>query len=242
MLTPATPPYADLAARLAALDAQAGAAYLRHATPSRATGADVAFLKLFAQLYEARAAASEQNPAFAVTLLPKTGATAPVGVGLPLLPAGVLPQVDFPKAGELTVTIDVAGPLTLTVTPPLGTPFPVVPASAPTRQTATFKAPHDGVYAIDLTVQGTALATVYVLVCRGEYRRFRELSRTLAFGFRLSPPRPTDDYLELLACLVFAEAGAATGDPALAADMLAAARAVPPAPSPVGIYPYPRHA
>jgi hypothetical protein len=234
---PATPLYADLPARLAALDAQEGSAYLRHARGY--AGADTAFLKLFTLRYELRAALAEQNPAFAATLLPVSGASAPAGVGLPLLPAGILLRVDAERAGYVTITLDVAGPAALIVTPPVGPAFAVALAAAPTRQTAAFKAPLDGVYALHLAAQGASLGTVYVVVSRREYALFRELSRALAFGFRPSPPRPSDDYLEMLACLVFAEASAQVGNPTRATQMLAAARAVTQAETPVGIYPYP---
>ena len=238
MPTPA--PYDALPDRLAALQQQGTAAYLRHAAhPNR--GNDRAHLKLWAAAYEARAALAEQNPAFAQTLLP--AGTAPAAPdGLPLVPAGIAWAVDQPGApGTVTLTIDVAGGPGLSVLAPGATaPFRPAVLAGPTRSTCTFPAPLDGLYAVTLDLAGTKLATLYVPVTRAEFRLFRADSRAGHFAFRLAPARPCAAYVARLARLVAAEAAARCGDAPLALALLASARAVPAAPAPTALYPYSR--
>jgi hypothetical protein len=83
-----TDPYADLPARLQSLQAQQTAAFVYQARhPGTQAGAS---FKLWAGVYEARAALAEQNPAWATAQLPRPGSPSPLpGVGIPLVPAGV---------------------------------------------------------------------------------------------------------------------------------------------------------
>lgn len=217
------------------------AAVLRHATHPNRSGADVAILRLWALHYEARCAVAESNSAYAQTLLPTTGATETPGAGLPLVPAGVLWQVDAPGApGTITLTVDIAGAIMLLVLPPNAiAAIPVPVTLAPTRATAVFQAPVDGLYKVSVQVGGRTIVQLYVPVSRAEFGLLREDSRHLAYQFRAKPqPRPGDDYLERLALLAAAEAAAQTAHPELALAWLAAARSIAAPETPTAIYPY----
>lgn len=237
MSTPLPPTY-ELTARLDSLRAQYVADYVRHARRAYVSGSVAAHFKHWAAAYEARAALAEQNPAFAQTLLP-TGDTPPPPNALPIVPAGVLWEVDKTAPGTLTVSVDVTGPVTLSVTAPTSSvPFLVFVTLTAGRASATFPAPADGLYALVLTAGPARLATLYVPVARAAYRLLREDSRGLAYGFRAALPTPSPALAERLACLIGAEAAARTGQPVLARALLAAARAVVPAPTPTGIFPF----
>lgn len=236
-MSPAALPYADLPARLQTLQAQQRAAYVYQARhPGTQAGAS---LKLWAAVYEVRAALAEQNPAWAATQLPKWGQAVTAGVGLPLVPAGVWVALDEAGPGKITLSLAVAGPVTLTVLAPgATTPFSPLVVQQPTRATTIFDARADGIYRVTLTVGGVTLATLYVVVPRAEFRRFREYSRALYFGAGDTLPRPTELYCAFLARLVAAEAAARTGQPALAARLLDSARALPLPTRPVGLFPF----
>lgn len=237
MLTPLPPVY-DLTARLDSLRAQYVADFVRHARRPSALGSVAAHFKHWAAAYEALAALAEQNPAFAQSLLPKEDGY-PVPNSLPVVPAGVLWEVDKAGPNTLTVTVDVAGGCAIQVSPPLGPAFAATVTTTPTRTTATFPAAADGLYGLVLRVGTSRLAALWVPVARGEHRLLREDCRALGFGYRNVLPTPSPELAERLACLIGAEAAARTNQPALARTMLAAARAVPPAPTPTGIYPFP---
>ena len=215
------------------------AAFVRHAKRPGVYGPAQSHYTLWTQAYEVRAAFNEQNPAFAHTLLPATGQNDPLPNAWPLVPAGVRWAVDEAAPGTLTVTVDVAGPVSIQVVPPAPVaPFAATVTLAPTRAAATFPAVADGLYTLKLSVAGSVLATVYVPVSRAGFRRFREHSRALGFGFRLpQATRPSEDYTATLARLIAHEAAAYTGQPALAARLLAAALAVPAPATPTALYP-----
>lgn len=236
MLTP--DPYANLPDYLLALQGQAVAAYVRHATHPERVGTGTAHLKLWARAYEGRAALAEQNPAFAQTLLPTSAGTVmPGAVGLPLVPAAVRWAVDEASPGTVTLTMDIAGAVTVLVQPPNKTAaFNPVMVLGLTRATTIFAAAVDGLYLLTLSVGGSPLATLYVPVTRTETRLFREDSRALRFAFNPQPPRPTPTYLARLARLAGAEALAVTRQPTAAAALLASARALPPSTLPTGLY------
>jgi len=240
MLTP-PPLYADVPARLAALEALVVAAYWRHARKPALHGPAGAHLMYWAAYYEALAALAENNPVFARTLLPGAGAGALAwpGVGLPLVPAGVLALVDKTRRNSISVTVDVAGPVTLSVLAPHATtPFAAVLTRTPTRASTTFDAPADGLYRLILSVGSTVLARVLVPVQRAEFRRFRENSRAQAHAFLGRKPRPHGAFKARLARIMAAEAAAQTGQPELFARLAASAAAVPTAPAPVALYPH----
>jgi hypothetical protein len=135
--------------------------------------------------------------------------------------------------------VDVAGPVVLSVLAPgTSTPFTPQVTQLATRATTVFEARADGIYRILLTVGSTHLATLYVVVPRAEFRRFREHSRLLYFGATDTLPRPTGTYCGFLARLVAAEAAARTGQPDLASRLLDSARALPQPPRPVGLFPF----
>lgn len=239
MLTP-VPPYAALPARLLALQAEALAAYVRHAKRPAVYGAARKHLRLWAASYEARAAFAEQNPAFAQTLLPAAaGLSAPNR--LPLIPAGVRWAVDESAPNTVTLTVDVTGIVTFTVTAPGRVPFAPPLTYAPTRATATFAAPVDGLYAVTLSAGKTILASLLVPVTRTEFGLFREQSRALAFAFKQHRPTPSSTYLAVLARLIGAEAAAQTGQKALALALLLALRGVRPAATPTALFPFVYH-
>lgn len=236
MLTP-VPPYAALPARLLALQAEALAAYVRHAKRPAVYGAAQKHLRLWAASYEARAAFAEQNPAFAQTLLPAAaGLSAPNR--LPLIPAGVRWAVDESAPNTVTLTVDVTGPVTLQVQPPVGASFAVVPVLQATRATATFAAPVDGLYAVTMSAGTVALTRLLVPVTRTEFGLFREQSRALAFAFKQHRPTPSSTYLAVLARLIGAEAAAQTGQEKLALSLLLALRAVRPPATPTALFPF----
>lgn len=235
MPTPA--PYDNLPARLLTVQAAAVAAYVRHARHPERVGADAAHRRHWATAYEARAALAEQNPAFAALLVAPTGsAPTPGASGLPLLPAGVRWVVDQDGPGTVTLSVDVAGAVTLLVTPPNLPAFAVVPVATATRATATFAAPVDGLYRVALAVGGAALAVLYGLVTRTEIRLFREDSRAQRLAFAPLPRPLSPAYLARLARLAGAEALARTGQPLAAAAALASIRALPAAPTPTGLF------
>ena len=155
------------------------------------------------------------------------------------MPAGVRWAVDEAAPGTLTVTVDVAGGASLRVVPPAPlAPFLPTATLTPTRVTTTFPAVADGLYALVLMAGGSTLATVYVPVSRAGFRRFREHSRALRFGFRLpQAATPSPEYTATLARLIAREAAAYTGQTALAADLLQAALAVPAPRTPIALYP-----
>ena len=215
-------------------------AYVRHAKRPGVFGAAQAHYTLWCSANEVRDALNEQNPAFAQTLLPATaGSAGPLPNAWPLVPAGVRWAVDETAPGTLTVTVDVAGPVAVRVVPPKpAAPFDAAVTLTATRATLTFPAVADGLYALTLSVAGSLLATVYVPVSRAGFRRFREHSRALRFGFRLpQPARPSAPYTATLARLIAHEAAAYTAQPVLAAKLLAAALAVPAPVTPTALYP-----
>jgi hypothetical protein len=236
LLTPLPPVYA-LTARLDSLRAQYVADFVRHARRPNVAGTVAAHFKHWAAAYDALAALAEQNPAFAQTLLPAAEGY-PLPNSLPVVPSGVLWEVDKTSPGTLTVTVDVAGALTLRVIPPTGSDFIPALVVTPTRTATTFLAVADGLYGLVLAVGSTRLATVWVAVCRAEHRLLREDARALGYGYRNATPTPSDELAERLACLIGAEAAARTGQPELSRTMLAAARAVPHAPTPTGLFPF----
>jgi hypothetical protein len=223
---------------LALLQEDARLAYLRHAARPFVHGPAGEHLRLWAGLYEAKACLNEQNPAFAASLL-RTGGFMPlVAPGLPVLPTGVRWAVDEEVPGTIKLAVDVAGGATFSVVPPGGTAFAPTVTGLPTRASTTFPAKADGLYKVLISVGATTLATLYIPVMRAEFRRFRENSRALAFGFRAARPKPNDPYRQRLACIIAADAAAQTGQPALYAALMADALAIEQAPSPVALYPY----
>ncbi|GAC1589675.1 MAG: hypothetical protein NVS3B25_07450 [Hymenobacter sp.] len=239
---PAPLPYADLPARLLTLQAAAVAAYVRHAGHPNRVGASSAHRKLWGAAYEARAALAESNPATAQGLLPASGSS-PLPHALPLVPAAVRWAVDESARNTVSLSVDVAGPVGVSVTAP-GASTPLTPAPVvtltPTRASTVFPAVADGLYRVTLTLGSTALAALLIPVSRAEFRLFREDSRALGFAFRSVVPAPSPTYRARLALLAGAEAAARTGQAALAASLLAAVRALPPAPTPPALYPFPR--
>lgn len=237
-MSPTLSPYADLPARLQTLQTQQRAAYVYQARhPGTQPGAS---LKLWAAVYEARAALAEQNPAWAAAQLPALGQPVGVaGVGIPLVPAGVRYALDEAGPGKLTLSLEVGGPVTFSVLAPGATAsFAPLVAQLPTRATTVFDARADGIYRVALTTGSVHLATLYVLVPRAEFRRFREYSRLLYFGAGDALPRPAGAYCGFLARLVAAEAACRTGQPELATRLLDSARALPAPTRPVGLFPF----
>lgn len=228
-----------LADSLALQEEAARLAYLRHAARPSVLGPAGEHLRLWASLYEARACLSEQNPAFAATLLPMGGFVPLAAPGLPVLPAGVRWAVDEDKPGTISLAVDVASPVTLSVLAPgATTAFTPTVVGLPTRASTTFPAKAEGLYQVVISLGATHLATIYVPVMRELFRRFRELSRALAFGFTSRRPRPTDNYQALLSCIITATAAAQTGQVALYAQLVTDALALEQAPSPVALYPH----
>ncbi len=226
-------------AQLTTLQQAAAAAFYRHAARPYVLGPADEHERLWLLAYEARAAAGEGNPAFALTLLPPAEPVSATGPGLPLLPVGVRYVVDEAGPGLVTVTLDVAGAVSIDVlSPQSGIPYPATVTTTATRATATFTASADGLYALTLAVGSAGLATVYVPVLRGLWRRFREQARALGFAFRVGRPRLGEAARALLARLIAAEAAAHTGDPVLFAQLVASANALPLPASPVALYPY----
>lgn len=228
-----------LADSLALLQEDARLAYLRHAARPFVHGPAGEHLRLWAGLYEAKACLNEQNPAFAASLLPKAGFMPLAAPGLPVLPTGVRWAVDDKDAlGAIKLTVDVAGGASFSVIPPGGSVFMPIVTGLPTRASTTFPAKLDGLYQVLISAGSTTLATLYVPVMRAEFRRFRENSRALAFGFHASRPNFSGPYLKRRACIIAADASAQTGRPDLYAAHMASAAAIEQAPSPVALYPH----
>lgn len=228
----------DPAARLLAARARADAAYLRHATHPNYAGVDVAFERLWGQWLEGKCALAESNPTYGAALLGSPSPVA-VGVGLPLLPAAVRWAVDEAAPGTVSLTVDVAGGVGVSVTPPSGPAFTPAVTTAPTRATTTFNAAVDGLYLVTLTAGGSVVARLYVPVTRREFSLLREDSRHQRHQFsHTTTPRLTPQMRLRLALLRGAECAAHSGLPDLAASLLARVRALgsyTPA-----IYPAPR--
>lgn len=214
-------------------------AYVRHARRPDVVGPVAEHRKLWGAHYEARAAAADENPAFAATLLPRTGALTVAGPGLPVRPAGVRWAVDEAAPRTISLAIDVTGAITLSVQGPRSrVPFTPLVASGATRSTTVFDAAQDGLYTVRVLRAGSVMATLLIPVQRAAFARFRELSRALAFAFQTDRPRPTEEYDTLLALVIGAEAAAATGQADLFAELSAAALAVPLSSTPTALYPH----
>jgi len=224
--------------QLALLEEEARVAYYKHAGAPYLTGPAGRAQQLWAGCYEARTALAETNQTFAVSLLPSTGALPVVGPGLPVLPTGVRAVVSAGNPSIITLTIDVAGPVSLTVTNPNGGVFSPVVVQTATRASTSFAARNDGLFEVAVLVGNAPLAHLYVPVNRREWARFREDSRYLAFQFKASRPRPKGHYLTRLARLIQANGAAQTGQPALYAQLAASAAAVPESPKPAHVFPY----
>jgi hypothetical protein len=223
---------------VALLQQQLRTSHLRHAGKPWANGWDNAF-RLWRRHYEARAALADQNPTFAAKLLPNI---APVGSGLPglpVVPAGIRWAVDARTPNTLSVAVDIAGTISITVQPPnkAAALTPTIIAGA-TRQRTTFPAVADGIYKLTVTSGGAVLATLFVPVQRKRFLAFRELSRVLAFDFTANKtPAEYDTYCEMLALLYSAEAAAATGQLDAYYEIVALADALKKAPSPIALFP-----
>lgn len=223
---------------LALLEEDARLAYLRHAARPFVHGPAGEHLRLWASLYEARACLSEQNPAFASTLLPRGGFIPLPAPGLPLLPTGVRWAVDEDSPGTVRLAVELAGGVSFSVLPPASERFVPPVTELSTRTSTSFSAPLDGLYRVRVLVGAFVIARLYIPVMRVEFRRFRENSRAVAFGFRPVRPRPSGAYLQRLACLIAADAAAQTGQPELYASLMESAGRIEQAPSPVALYPH----
>ena len=198
------------------------------------------FFALWARGYEAKAALAERNQSFANSLLPAGGdplTTSPQG--LPETPRAVRWVLDELRPGTATVRLDVTGAVTATLTAPFAAaPLPLVASLVEaTRSTFTFPAALDGLYAISLVAGTATLATLYIPVMRGEWKRLREYSRQSAYQFSAIRPAPSAAFTAHLALLGLAESAARTGQPVLFATLAAYLAARPSAPTPVALFP-----
>ena len=215
-------------------------AHVRHSADPRVHGRFSNAYQLWRKLYEARAALNDSNPAWAARLLPTIAPLAMPVLGLPAVPTGILSLVDAAKPGTVSLTINVAGTLTLVVSPPGGGPVfnPTVTPGA-TQQTSTFLADVDGIYPVQIKAGGSTIATVYIGVFRALNLKFRQLSRELAYDFDSAGSPPAyDAYSELLAILYALDAALATGQLVIARQLLAAADQVEAAPTPTALFPH----
>lgn len=213
-------------------------AHLRHSSGRSIGGRFENAYQLWRKYYEAKATLNDQNPAFAAKLLPKNAPLVGRVLGFFPIPAGVYWEVDKVVRGTVALTVDIAATVTVEVTPPDGSAKqnPVVTPTA-TRQSTTFSARVDGLYAVRIKAGTTTLTTLYVPVMRARFLDFRELSRYLAFDFKLGQnPPATDDYSEMLAVLYAADAAAATGQTALYAELEQTAAELNKAPKPVALF------
>ncbi len=221
---------------LALLQQQAAQVHLKHAARPAVWGVWAMALSLWARYYEAKSALRDANPLFAALLLPRAAPTALPTPGLPLVPVGTLSLIDYARPGTATLTLDIAGPITLTVTTPAGNSFPVTPTQGPTRQSATFPASADGLYTATVKSGASIIATLYVSVERGLFHKFRQISRYLKYDFVVGRPVIPNTFKELLAVLYFMDAAAATGQPTLYHDLRVQALALEPAPTPIALF------
>ena len=220
------------------LQEEARRAYLRDVRQPHVQGNDKQCRRLWFARYAAKAAAHDQNPVFAAKILPSTVYVSVSSLGLPLHPAGIRYVVDDTRANTMTVSVEVAGPITLTLLSPVPGVLPQVgtPTYQPTRGTATFNVLSDGIYTLQIAVGLQRLAGIYVLVQRANFRAFRERVRLLAYDFRGGKfPLPDEETMLLLALMMAAEAAAQTGQKDLCMKLYTAAGLIEHAPTPVAI-------
>lgn len=198
-----------------------------------------AFFALWARAYEAKAALAERNQAFANSILPAGGdqlSATPQGV--PESPRAVRWVLDELKPGTATVRLDVTGAVTATLRAPFAAA--VLPLTATlveaTRSTFTFPAALDGLYSLQLVAGTSVLATLYIPVMRGEWKRLREFSRQSAYQFNATRSAPNAAFCTHLSLLGMAEAAARTGQPVLFATIAAYLAARPAASTPVALF------
>ena len=198
------------------------------------------FFALWARGYEAKSALAERNQSFANAILPASGDPLSINPqGVPETPRAVRWVLDELRPGTATVRLDVSGAVTATLIAPFAAaPVPLVASLVEaTRSTFTFPAALDGLYALRLVAGTSVLATLYIPVMRGEWKRLREYSRQSAYQFSAIRPAPSPAFAAHLALLGLAEAAARTGQPVLFATLAAYLAARPSAPSPVALFP-----
>ena len=198
------------------------------------------FFALWARGYEAKNALAARNQSFANSILPAGGDQLPLPAqGVPESPRAVRWALDEARPGTVTVRLDVSGAVSATLINPLSpTPLALVASLVEaTRSTFTFPADRDGLYAIKLVAGTSVLATLYIPVMRGEWKRLREYSRQSAYQFSAIRPAPSAAFTAHLALLGLAEAAARTGQPVLFATIAAYLAARPSAPTPTALFP-----
>lgn len=217
---------------------EARRAYLCDVRQPHVQGNDKQCRRLWFARYAAKAAAHDQNPVFAAKILPTTVYVMVASAGLPLHPAGVRYVVDDTAPDTMSVSVEVAGPVSMTLISPVPGTLPQVatPTYLPTRAMAIFAVLPDGIYILQIAIGAQQVASIQVLVQRANFRAFRERVRLLAYDFRGGKlPLPDENTMLLLALMMAAEAAAQTSQKDLCMQLYTAASLVEHAPTPVAI-------